>query len=87
MSRLRLALQGGKLAFFTMIGWLAVQAAAWAEQPQPNAAGGDSTSYTMYYGLVILVIALGMLFVCRPARRRDRAKPEVYEEAKMGVKE
>ncbi len=33
----------------------------------------------MSYGVVLLGICLGMLCVCRMARRRDRARPEQYK--------
>lgn len=57
---------------------------------QPPAQSGSTTTgagaYVMAYLLVILGITLGMLFVCRSSGRRDRARPEVYGEAKVGVK-
>jgi hypothetical protein len=40
----------------------------------------------MEYGLVLLVIALGLMTVLRPSRRRDRAKPEAYDEIKIKAK-
>jgi len=40
-------------------------------------------SWTMGYFLGLMGIALGMLVVCRSSRRRDRAKPEEYTEAKF----
>jgi hypothetical protein len=66
--------------------WLALGVAAFAAPPpQPKPAGSDVPSggdYVMQYGVVLLCIALGMLFVCRSSQRRDRARPENYEEAK-----
>ena len=39
------------------------------------------------YGLVILGIGLGMLLVCRSSNRRDRARPEQYEETRTKLTE
>jgi hypothetical protein len=86
MKCLQLVWQGGKLALLTMAGWLAVHGTALA-QPQQQKTETGVGSYVMSYALVILAIALGMLALCRPSRRRDRARPEQYEEAKAAVKE
>ena len=50
-----------------LAGWLAIHGAALA-QPQKKPPENEqlhSEVYVMAYGLVILGIALGMLFVCR----------------------
>jgi hypothetical protein len=69
----------------TLSGWLAAQGAALAQEAakQPENAGG---SYVFSYALVILGVGLGLLLVCRPSHRRDRAKPEVYDESKALIK-
>jgi hypothetical protein len=66
--------------------WLAGYGLAFAEaQPKPaEPAGGN---YVMEYGLVILAIALGLMTVLRPARRRDRAQPQAYDEIKFKAKD
>ena len=87
MKCLREIWRGGKLALCTMAGWLIVQGAVWAQPQQPKKAEPEGGSYVASYALVILAIALGMLFVCRPANRRDRAKPEVYDEIKITAKD
>jgi hypothetical protein len=83
MRRLQLVWQGGKVAFLAFFGWLAVHGTVLAQQP-PNKAdsggGGGGGVYVASYAIVILGIALGLLLVCRPSRRRDRAKPEQYDE-------
>jgi hypothetical protein len=82
MKYLRLIGRVGRIGSGAVAGWLAVAAAAFAQQPAPKKeeiSGGD---YVMAYGVVILCVALGMLFVCRSSSRRDRAKPENYEETK-----
>jgi len=86
MKHLRAIWQAGKLAIFTAAGWLATEGAVWAQQPKQ---GGDAEggSYVASYSLVILAVALGVFLVCRPAGRRDRAKPEVYDEIKTSLKE
>jgi hypothetical protein len=45
-----------------------------AESPVP----GRNGRFVGPYALVIFAIALGLLVVCNPSRRRDRAKPEQY---------
>jgi heme/copper-type cytochrome/quinol oxidase subunit 2 len=78
------------MAFFTLLGWLAVHAAALAEVPAAKPKEGESVgsmTYVMAYGLVIFGVVLGMLFVCRSSNRRDRAKPEVFGESKSLLKE
>lgn len=86
MRCLQFVWQGGKLAFFTMAGWLAVHGTVLAEPPQKKAES-EGGSYVLPYALVILGVGLGLLFVCRSSRRRDRARPEVYDESKAIVKE
>jgi|WetSurMetagenome_2_1015567.scaffolds.fasta_scaffold1105986_1 hypothetical protein len=87
MKCLRLAWWGGKLALFAVGSWLAAHGTALAQQPPEKPAEAPGGSYVASYAIVILAIALGLLVVCRPSRRRDRAKPEVYDEIKMGAKE
>lgn len=85
MTHLQLLWRGGRLVFFTMAGWLAVHGTALAEVPaKKDDTGGGS--YVLPYMLVLLGIGLGLLCVCRSSGRRDRAKPEQYEEVKA-VKE
>jgi hypothetical protein len=87
MTSVRQLWRGGRIAFFALAGWLIVHGAALAQvqgQPKPIAGEGvNSMVYVMAYGLVILGIALGMLFVCRSSNRRERAKPEQFGESKM----
>ncbi len=39
----------------------------------------------MSYGLVLLGIGLGVMVVCRSARRKDRPKAEGYDESKNKI--
>ncbi len=82
MRCLQLVWQGGKLAIFTMTGWLAVHGTALAEQAAKK-KDGEGGSYVASYALVLLGVGLGLLFVCRASRRRDRARPEQYDESKV----
>jgi len=41
--------------------------------------GVKGSKWVMSYGLVILGLGLGLLVVLHASKRRDRAKPEVYE--------
>ena len=86
MKCLQLVRQGGKLAFFTIGGWLAVHGTALAAAaPKKEDNGGGS--YVLPYFLVILGVGLGLLLVCRSSHRRDRARPEQYDDAKVNVTE
>jgi hypothetical protein len=81
MKYLRLLLRGGRLVCFTTAGWLAAHGTVLAEAPGKKEETGGG-SYVMAYMLVLLGIGLGLLSVCRSSGRRDRAKPEAYDEAK-----
>ena len=65
--------------------WASIHGAAWAAEEE--AAGGDKgTSWIKPYFIVVFCIALGMLVVCRSARRRERAKPQEYESSELAGK-
>jgi hypothetical protein len=92
MVSVRQVWRGGRIALFALAGWLAVHGAALAQAPQApaKAQGGaniNSMTYVMAYGVVILGIVLGMLFVCRSSNRRDRAKPEQFAESSLVKKD
>jgi hypothetical protein len=64
-------------------GLAAVAMAADAKQPeQPGSSEGGGLSWAPCYMIVILAIALGLMTVLSPSRRRERAKPEVYGDPK-----
>ena len=79
MSRIVPLLRRAFFACLALLGWLAVSGVALAappkEEPKPEVGTGV---YVMLYFLVIFGIALGMLCVCRPCNRRDRAKIEQF---------
>lgn len=81
MNRLRTIRRRMTLLATAAGWWLAGQAAALAQaKPDEAPASGGRNLYLASYFVVLLGILLGMLFVCNPARRRDRAKPESYGE-------
>jgi hypothetical protein len=86
MRCLQLVCQGGKLVFFTLAGWIAVHGTALA-QGLPKKEDNGGGSYVLPYFLVILGVGLGMVMVCRASNRRDRARPESYDQAKGNIKE
>jgi len=75
-----------KLWFLVLVGGcsLAVEATAWAAKShqQPVTEKSTATYWVFPYFIVILCIALGMLVVCRPSRRSERARPQKYEDLK-----
>jgi uncharacterized membrane protein len=84
MNRFRAMWRRAKVLTAVCCCWLALQAAALAAPASPGetkpAEGGGTNQYLASYGIVLLGIGLGLLFVCNSARRRDRAKPEQYGE-------
>lgn len=88
MNGLRLVWRGVRHLGLTLIVWWGVYGIALA-QPKPAEKTAEVPSggaYVAQYMLVILAIGLGVLVVCRPCYRRDRAKPEDYDEKDLGGK-
>lgn len=81
MTCMRRVWRGGKLAFFVLSGWLAMHGAALAQAANEKKDSG-SGSYVASYAIVLLGVGLGLLLVCRATHRRDRARPENYDESK-----
>jgi hypothetical protein len=81
MRRLKSIWRKGTLALATLIGWLAVYGVAWAQRSAPveEVEKGGATSYVLPYVIVLVFVGLGIFVVCRPARRRERARPEEYQ--------
>ena len=82
MNRLVLFWNRVKLAFLVIVGWLAVHATALAQAANEKKSNG-SGSYVASYAIVLLGIGLGMLLVCRSSHRRERARPEDYQESNV----
>jgi hypothetical protein len=65
--------------------WFTIEGTAWAKKAVETSStekAGKPSYWVFPYFIVILCIALGMLVVCRTARRSERAKPQTYEELK-----
>lgn len=63
--------------------WLASPYLLWAQEESVTAAASKASggaAYVAPYALVILCVALGIFVVCNPARRRERAKVEDYQQ-------
>jgi len=43
---------------------------------EKSSKGGDASSWTFSYAIVMLVIGLGLLLVLKTTGRRERARPE-----------
>lgn len=84
MNGIRDLWQRGKMVFLSLAGWFLLYGSAFAEQKKETPKEG---TYVISYMIVIFTIALGMMAVLRPSRRRDRAKAEVYDEIKIKPKE
>jgi len=67
--------------------WVAVHGTTLAASNEEKDKASGGGAWTMSYMLVVLGLALGMMLVCRTARRRDRAKPETYGDAKLTTEE
>lgn len=67
--------------------WLATSGPAWGyfQPPPPGAqeSGSGGNAYVFPYFLVIVGIGLGLAVTCMPSRRRDKAKPDDYQEKKL----
>jgi len=77
--------RGMKFVGCATAGWLALYGTAFA-QPNKTPPSNDGGSYVFSYALILLGVALGMMAVCRPSNRRDRAKADQIEE-KLAEKE
>jgi tellurite resistance protein TehA-like permease len=68
-------------SLLTAIVWLAVASPALAQVgPEEAAPKASATVWVLGYTLVFLTVGLGLLVVLRPSFRRERAKPERFEE-------
>jgi len=56
--------------------WLAIGSQAWAQQGGGGDSGRGASPWVMPYALVLLGVGLGLLILCKPSRRRERAKVE-----------
>lgn len=61
--------------------WMIVHGMVQAAEEAGGGGGASAQSYVLSYFLLVLCIGLGLLFVCRPARRREKPRGEAYEMA------
>jgi hypothetical protein len=68
--------------------WGSLLAAASAQRSLPTTEEtSPGTDYTLPYALVLLCIFLGLFVVLRSSHRRERAKPQGYEEKKILIED
>ena len=65
---------------FTLAPLVAAHAAPGGAKPPTDATGW--TTYIFALGGIMLGVVLGMFALLKQSRRRDRATPEVYQEAR-----
>jgi hypothetical protein len=74
-------------ACLAIAAWIGCAAMALAKDNPGASAAESGGSWVAAYMIVLLVVSLGLIVVCKSSGRRDRAKPEVYAEAKTLPKE
>ncbi len=73
-----------KMMCWAVAAWMVLQSIAFAQgMGLPKQTEKPAGSYVFSYIVVLLGVGLGMALVCRSSRRRDRARPEQYEEVKL----
>ncbi len=86
MRGLRSIWRAVEFAFLGLAAWVAGEAIVFGKDAEESSTTGAG-AWVWAYMLVILIISLGLIVVCKSSGRRDRAKPEVYAEAKTPPKE
>jgi len=81
MNRLRSVWRTVKCLALSAVTWLAIHGTALAAAEEEE-SGGGAPKWVVSYALVILCVGLGLAVLLHPSRRRDRAKPEVYDDGK-----
>lgn len=56
--------------------WLSQGTYAWAQESSPTVGGRGASPWVLPYALVILGVGLGLLILCKPSKRREKAKVE-----------
>lgn len=80
MSRIRSVWQTVKCLALSATAWLAIHGTALAAAEEEESGGAPK--WVVSYALIILCVGLGLAVLLHPSKRRDRAKPEVYDEGK-----
>ena len=54
--------------------WIATSPVAWAAKKKVEAVAEPTKGYTMAYMIVLVVLGMGLMTVCRPSGRQDKAE-------------
>ena len=57
--------------------WLLTSPLVWAAAKKKAEAPVETKSYTMPYLIVIMVISMGLMTICRPSKRLDKAEDKL----------
>ncbi len=77
MTKLQIVTRRAGALLLAVVGSMALAAQAWAQTTQPVSVGGKGASpWVMPYALVIFCVGLGLLILCKPSKRREKAKAE-----------
>ena len=88
MWNLRSICRSVLFSVLTLAVWMVGEAMVLAKDtPGSTSATEGGGAWVVAYMIVLLVVSLGLIVVCKSSGRRDRAKPEVYAEAKALPKE
>jgi hypothetical protein len=72
VARWRHFVRWAGLVLLPAILWLAPAAVAFAKKAKTEVAPAETKSYVFSYFIVIVVVAMGMMSVCRPSGRLDK---------------
>ena len=83
MNRLKRLWHSARLFVSVAVVWVGLYGLALAQASDADKKGPDTSAppYVGPYFVVILCLALGLMVVCNPSRRREKAKPDQYEAA------
>lgn len=60
--------------------WLMTTDLAWAKRAKKELEEAETKSYVVPYMIVIALVAVGLMTVCRPSRRLDKADEKQAKE-------
>jgi hypothetical protein len=80
MTLLRVMCRNVWIVLLSAACWAALVGSALAGEPTKDKEAAGASVWALPYMLVVLVLALGLLTVLKPTRRRERDKPEQYGE-------
>jgi hypothetical protein len=62
--------------------WLLTSEFAWAKAQKKVVEEVETKSYVMPYLVVIVLVAMGLMTVCRPSRRLDKLDDQIKKDKK-----